>query len=63
MAMTWDEAMRHTEATIDALCAQHGVTAELTDPHMIAVGVQLLRIGRRNHHALRAEMPPAAPRR
>lgn len=61
--MTRDEAKLYAKANIDRICAEQGVTVKILDPTLIAISINLLRIGKRNLDAIRLEVPPAAPRR
>lgn len=46
--MEWAEAYAYAESVIDSKCAEQGITREITDPSMLAAGIALLRIGKRN---------------
>lgn len=61
--VTWEQAMEYVERTIDETCARQGVSVEIRDPQLLALTIRYLKIGQRNHNALRLEVPATPPRR
>lgn len=54
--MTREQAMAYMNANIGRLCAEQGISVEITDPELIALSVRLLSIGRRNEDSLRLKV-------
>lgn len=46
--MTWEEARKYVESTIEETCRRNGITVEIRDPELISLSVDYLRIGKRN---------------
>lgn len=63
MPFTREDARRYAEENIERICAEQGITVEITDPEIIARSAAILRVGKQRSDAARIKGRAAHPNR
>lgn len=61
--MSWEHARRYAQANIDRICAEQGITVEITDAELVETTIRLLRSGKANNQPIGIEVPTSATSR